>query len=108
MWLKRFYSIMTVYYLHLYWSRAVHMNQVDFVSFLCFSTVIDYRRRQCVRKTKMTAPGSCSTSVFFARHDVICDLLQYRHAQNEVFKMFKIGSIFVDVSKISENWDINY
>ena len=49
--------------------------------FLCFRTVIDHRRRHLVGKQKVTALDfdSCRTFLFFARHDVICDQLQYTY-----------------------------
>ena len=59
-----------------------NIKQIDFI-FLCFCTVIDHRWRHSVWRTKShgTQLRLVRTFLFFTRHDIICDLLQYRRAQ---------------------------
>ena len=58
------------------------MQQNVFAGFksdiLCYCSVIDHRRRHCVRRTKSHGARLCLVPYFFvlARHDVMCDLLQ--------------------------------
>ena len=56
-----------------------NIKQIDFI-FLFFCTVIDHTWRHSAWRTKShgTRLRLVRTFLFFTRHDVICDLLQYR------------------------------
>ena len=58
-----------------------NIKQIDFI-FLCFCAVIDHRWRHSVWRTKSHGTRLRLVRIsFFTRHDVICDLLQYRRTQ---------------------------
>ena len=59
-----------------------NIKQIDFI-FLCFCTVIAHRWCHSVWRTKShgTRLRLVHTFLFFTRHDVICDLLQYGRTQ---------------------------
>ena len=65
--------------LHNFCQLYYNIKQIDFI-FLGFCTVIDHRWRHDAWRTK--SHGSrlrlVHTFLIFTRHDVICDLLQYR------------------------------
>ena len=77
-------------FLHHFCQLYYNIKQIDFI-FLCFCTVIDHRWRHSVWKTKShgTRLRLVRTFLFFTRHDVICDLLQYRRTQNEIYLLNK-------------------
>ena len=72
-WRQRWHDFCQLYY---------NIKQIDFI-FLCFSTVIDHRWLHSVWRIEShgTRLHLVRTFFFFTRHDVICDLLQYRRTQ---------------------------
>ena len=77
-----------------------NIKRIDFI-FLCFCTVIDHRWRHSVWRTKShgTRPRLVHTFLFFTRHDVICDLLQYRRTQK--------WNLFVKFNKPLLTWPLH-